>query len=213
MFDQRLREIWIALLLLSPRLAPGSADGPRPVQLDQEATVFIPPIKGAGRSVLQRRKDDGVCFSNSGIFDADHRHGFLLNPVRRRLAGYRAGFRFRPGQPVAGANAEAGSGSQTLFLYKRKGSQFSLATEKPLGDLAWDYFFTTPTSKGMQSGTLKTLWLAPPLWHWSRAWKKTSLDGAALARQPLRRDQPVVDMQGEDGQNGPWIRIGIVSMT
>jgi hypothetical protein len=42
-----------------------------------------------------------------------------------------------------------GAGYQTLFLYRRNGYQFSPATTKPLGDLAWDYFFTTPASKGM----------------------------------------------------------------
>jgi len=42
-----------------------------------------------------------------------------------------------------------GAGYQTLFLYRRKGYQFSPATTKPLGDLAWDYFFSTPASEGM----------------------------------------------------------------
>jgi hypothetical protein len=46
MFDQRLREIWIALLLALATVAPASTDGPRAgFKLDQEATVFISPIK------------------------------------------------------------------------------------------------------------------------------------------------------------------------
>src|SRR5262249_8909397 len=37
----------------------------------------------------------------------------------------------------------------TLLLYKREGHDFVAATKKPLGDLAWNYFFTQPISKGM----------------------------------------------------------------
>ena len=40
-----------------------------------------------------------------------------------------------------------GAGYQTLFLYRRSGHEFSSATSKPLGDLAWDYFFGLPVSK------------------------------------------------------------------
>jgi hypothetical protein len=46
MFGQRLREIWIALLLAFATVAPASADGPRAgFKLDQKATVFISPDK------------------------------------------------------------------------------------------------------------------------------------------------------------------------
>ena len=37
----------------------------------------------------------------------------------------------------------------TLLLYKRDGDRFVSATRKPLGELAWDYFFTQPAAKGM----------------------------------------------------------------
>src|SRR5437879_6921986 len=40
-----------------------------------------------------------------------------------------------------------GAGYQTLFLYRLIGHEFSSATSKPLGDLAWDYFFGLPVSK------------------------------------------------------------------
>jgi hypothetical protein len=33
-----------------------------------------------------------------------------------------------------------GSGYHTLFLYRRTGDQFSSATPKPFGDMAWDLF-------------------------------------------------------------------------
>ena len=83
-------------------------------------------------------------------FDKDHRHPFLLNPGEGDdLAGYAAGFRFSPDSQWLVRMQKLGAGSQTLFLYRRKGYQFSPATTKPLGDLAWDYFFSTPASKGM----------------------------------------------------------------
>ena len=43
-----------------------------------------------------------------------------------------------------------GAGYHPLFLYRRKGDQFLPATIKPLGELAWDYFFSLPDSRGMQ---------------------------------------------------------------
>src|SRR5260221_630228 len=118
---------------------------------DQEATVFISPDqKVRVEQYYKERKDEWRLLFQFWTFDADHRHGFLLNPGEGDdLAGYRAGFRFSPDSQWLVRMQKLGSGSQTLFLYKRKGSQFSPATEKPLGDLDWDYFFTTPTSKGM----------------------------------------------------------------
>jgi hypothetical protein len=83
-------------------------------------------------------------------FDRAHRHGFLLNPGEDEdLAGYPAGFRFSPDSQWLVRSQKLGAGYQTLFLYRRNGYRFSPATTKPLGDLAWDYFFTTPASKGM----------------------------------------------------------------
>jgi hypothetical protein len=48
---------------------------------------------------------------------------------------------------MAGAKQKLGAGYGTLFLYRRKGYQFLPAIIKPLGDLAWDYFFNSPASK------------------------------------------------------------------
>ena len=42
-----------------------------------------------------------------------------------------------------------GAGYQTLFLYRRDHLRLTSATAKPLGDLAWDYFFSLPVSKRM----------------------------------------------------------------
>src|SRR5260370_12025264 len=152
MFDQRLREIWIALLLALATVAPASADGPRAgFKLDQEATVFISPDQKVRVELYYKeRKDEWRLLFQFWTFDADHRHGFLLNPREGvDLAGYRAGFRFSPDSQWLVRMQKLGAGYQTLFLYRRNGYQFSPATTKPLCDLAWDYFFTTPASQGM----------------------------------------------------------------
>jgi len=73
---------------------------------------------------------------------------FLLNPGENtELAGYPAGFRFTPDSQWLVRMQKLGAGYQTLFLYRRSGHEFSSATSKPLGDLAWDYFFGLPVSK------------------------------------------------------------------
>src|SRR6266581_3187401 len=88
MFDQRLREIWIALLLACATVAPASADGPR--------AGFKPDKKVRVEQYAKDNKDTGLLYQ-FWTFDADHRHAFLLNPGEGDdLAGYAAGFRFGP---------------------------------------------------------------------------------------------------------------------
>ncbi len=64
-------------------------------------------------------------------------------------AGYPAGFRFSPDSQWLVRMQKLGAGYHTLFLYRRNGYRFSPATAKPLGDLAWDYFFDSPVAKEM----------------------------------------------------------------
>ena len=140
MFDQRLREIWIALLLACATVAPASADGPRAgFKLDQKATVFISPDKKVRvEQYAKDNKDTGLLYQ-FWTFDADHRHAFLLNPGEGDdLAGYAAGFRFSPDSQWLVRMQKLGAGYQTLFLYRRNGHEFSSATPKPLGDLTGD---------------------------------------------------------------------------
>jgi hypothetical protein len=98
-----------------------------------------------------------------------------------------------------------GAGYQTLFLYRRQGYQFSPATTKPLGYLAWDYFFTTPASKRMHRdpkdqyaldhafvGLVKGM---EENYAWmGEHWPDSRYDVISLS----------FDMQGED-KPGPWI--------
>ena len=53
---------------------------------------------------------------------------------------YNAGLRGWPGRKFK---------RLALLLYRRDRNRFLPATKKPLGDLAWDYFFTLPASNGM----------------------------------------------------------------
>jgi hypothetical protein len=131
-------------------MAPARADGPGAgFKLKADGT-FVSLDKTMQVEQYAKEQEDQSLLFQFWTFDGDHRHPFLLNPAENdELAGYRAGFRFSPDSQWLVRMQKLGAGSQTLFLYRRNGYQFSPATKKPLGDLAWDYFFTTPASKGM----------------------------------------------------------------
>src|SRR6202158_5718326 len=150
MFTHRLRETRIAVWLALATVAAARADGPRAgLKLNAEHTETSPDRQVRVKQYAKDSKDGRFVYQ-FWIFDRDHRHPFLLNPGEDDdLAGYAAGFRFSPDSQWLVRMQKLGAGYQTLFLYRRKGYQFSPATTKPLGDLAWDYFFSTPASKGM----------------------------------------------------------------
>jgi hypothetical protein len=150
MFDRIRREALILLLLGIATAAPAHADGPGAgFKLDKEGT-FISPDRTMRLEQYAKKQEDGGRSYQFWTFDRDHRHAFLLNPDEGDdPTGYAAGFRFSPDSQWLVRMQKQGAGYQTLFLYHRKEYQFSPATTKPLGDLAWDYFFTTPESKGM----------------------------------------------------------------
>jgi hypothetical protein len=84
------------------------------------------------------------------MFDRHRKNAFLLNRDEDKdLAHYPAGFRFSPNSQWLVRMQGTAAGFATLLLYKRDGNRFVPATQKPLGDLAWDYFFTQPASRGM----------------------------------------------------------------
>jgi hypothetical protein len=215
MFGQRLREVWIALLLAFATVAPASADGPRAgFKLDQKATVFISPdkklrVEQYSKDVKDWRglKDWRGPLYQFWTFDSGRRHAFLLNPGEDDdVAGYAAGFRFSPDSQWLVRMQKLGSSSQTLFLYRRNGYQFSPATKKPLGDLAWDYFFTTPASKGMHRDPENPYGLD----HAFVALVKGMEENYAWMGQHWPDSRYVVislsfDMQGEDDKTAPWI--------
>jgi hypothetical protein len=150
MFDHRLRKTWILLWLAFATVAPASAEGPGAgFNLKAEYTEKSPDQTVQVEQYAKAQEDESLLYQ-FWTFDGDHRHPFLLNPGEGDdVAGYAAGFRFSPDSQWLVRMQKLGAGSQTLFLYRRNGYQFSPATRKPLGDLAWDYFFTTRASKRM----------------------------------------------------------------
>jgi hypothetical protein len=207
MFDQRLRKTCILLLLVLATVAPARAEGPGAgFKPDGEATSFTSPDKTVRvEQYFKDTKDDRLLFQ-FWTFDSDHQHPSLLNPGEDdELAGYAAGFRFSPDSQWLVRMQKLGAGYQTLFLYRRNGHQFSPATKKPLGDLAWDYFFTTPASKGMHRNPKDPYSLD----HAFVALIKGMEENYAWMGKHWPDSRYVVislsfDMQGED-KPGPWI--------
>ena len=148
MFDYRSSGIWILLLLGIAVATPARAEGPGAgFKLRAEDASISPNRALRVEQYYKDMKDEGF-LHQFWTFDRDHRHAFLLNPGEGiDLAGYPAGFRFSPDSQWLVRMQKLGAGYSTLFLYRRKGYQFSPATTKPLGDLAWDYFFNSPASK------------------------------------------------------------------
>jgi hypothetical protein len=148
MFDYRSSGIWILLLLGIAVATPARAEGPGAgFKLRAEDASISPNRALRVEQYSKDMKDDGFLYQ-FWTFEGDHRHAFLVNPGEGiDLAGYPAGFRFSPDSQWLVRMQKLGAGYSTLFLYRRKGYQFSPATTKPLGDLVWDYFFNSPASK------------------------------------------------------------------
>jgi hypothetical protein len=207
MFEQRLRPIGMALLLALATAAPACADGPGAGFKLADAPIFeSPDHKLRLEQYAKEQKDQGFLFQ-FWIFDAGHRHASLLNRGEGEdMAGYQAGFRFSPDSQWLIRMQKMGAGYQSLFLYRRHGDQFSQATKKPLSDLAWDYFFTTPDSKGMHRDPKDPYSLD----HAFAALVKGMDDNYAGMGQHWPDSRYVVislnfDMQGEDDKTAPWI--------
>jgi hypothetical protein len=148
MFGHSLRKTWIVLLLALATIAPACAESPAADYMLERKSTFISPDRQVRLEQYAKADAEGAYIYQMWTFDRAHRHAFLLNPDEDDT-NYAAGFRFSPDSQWLVRMQKLGSGSQTLLQYRRKGHEFLPATAKPLGDMAWDYFFTTPTSKGM----------------------------------------------------------------
>jgi hypothetical protein len=210
MFDLRILAIWILLLMGLTSVARASAaEGPgADFKLVRDAKVFKSPDRTLRLEQYAKTAEDGAYVFQFWTFDGHRRHAFLLNPGEEGddQTNYAAGFRFSPDSQWLVRMQKLGSGSQTLFLYRRNGFQFSPATKKPLGDLAWDYFFTTPTSKGMHRDPENPYGLD----HAFVALVKGMEENYAWMGQHWPDSRYAVislsfDMQGEDDKTAPWI--------
>jgi hypothetical protein len=150
MFDRKFRRRWIWVLAGIATASPVYADGPPDgFNLKAEATITSPDQTLRVEQYYKVLKDQGVLF-RFWTFDRDHLHPFPLNPDEDQdLAGYAAGFRFSADSQWLVRMQKLGAGYQTMLLYRRDGDRFQPATAKPLGDLAWHYFFHSAASKGM----------------------------------------------------------------
>ena len=150
----RSRRIFgIGLVILSAVVsAPARAEGPASdlKRLEEKEDTFKSPDKTLVIEQYSRNGgDDGFSYQ-FWIFGKNRKNAFLLNRDEDKdLAHYPAGFRFSPNSKWLVRMQGTGAGFQTLLLYKRQGDHFVAATEKPLGNLAWEYFFTQPISKDM----------------------------------------------------------------
>lgn len=137
----------VALLMLACLTAtPASAASPESKfkRVDDEKSTS-PDGQVRIEQYVDKSSDDWVY--QFWAFD-QKRHGVLLNPGENTdLAGYRAGFRFSPDSQWLVRMQKTGAGFHTLLLYRRSGRQFAAATAKPLGDLAWDYFYSQPVAR------------------------------------------------------------------
>jgi hypothetical protein len=140
----------IVLLLGLAAVAPARAASPGSelTKLTDPDDTFTSPD---GQVIIEQYWKDKAEYDRVyeyWAFDAKHEHGVLLNRDKYLDdARYAAGFRFSPNSQWVVRMQKLGSGTRTLFLYRRNGSQFSEATPKPLGDMAWDYFYSQPISR------------------------------------------------------------------
>ena len=153
MFGSSLRALLILLLAALTTAVPVRAEGPgakfKLLADDPNDTMTSPDRQLRIEQYWKDLGDQGY-LHQFWIFDSQHHHSFLLNKGEKiDVAGYPAGFRFTPDSQWLVRMQKLGAGYMTLFLYRRSGYRFSVATPKPLGELAWDYFFRQPASKLM----------------------------------------------------------------
>jgi hypothetical protein len=153
MFGFWLRALLFLALSALVTAAPVRAAGPGPkfklLADDPNDTMTTPDQQVNLEQYSKNLGNDGDIYQ-FWTFDSHHKHPFLLNKGEGTdLAGYAAGFRFSPDSQWLVRLQKLGAGYMTLFLYHRDGFRFSSATRTPLGDLAWDYFFSQPASKSM----------------------------------------------------------------
>jgi hypothetical protein len=142
----------ILLLMALVSVAPANADSPGSEleRLPDADHTFTSPDGQVHVEQYSKKKDEYDRVYQFWTFDGKHQNGALLNrDDDTDLAGYPAGFRFSRNSQWLVRMQKLGAGFHTLFLYRRTGDQFSPATPKPLGDMAWDYFFSQPVSGKM----------------------------------------------------------------
>ena len=174
MFDQRLRETWIALLLGARHGGAGLCRWPRSrFQTGPDRPPSSnPPTRTAAGAICQGTERRGLLYQ-FWTFDADHRHAFLLNPGEGDdLAGYRPDFDLaRTASGWCGCRRWA-------RVIRRSSCTAGTATNshpRPKSPLAiWPGIISSPRRHRRGCiGTRRTpIRSTTPLRHWSRGWRK-----------------------------------------
>jgi len=137
------RTSWIGLFVTCSiavchgAVAAQPAAPPAGYKIDEEFTRKSPDGKITIEQYLNKDTDDWkwqFWARRQGTFT-------LLDP---EPAGYAAGFVFTNDQKWIVRVQKIGSGTSTLHLYRLTPQGFVRASQKPLGDLAWDYMKTRP---------------------------------------------------------------------
>ena len=148
-------KIFVALLFSALGFSACLRSQPAPdFKLSDEAKETSPD----GRVVVEqyiRQPVQEFAHFEFWIFDKSRSHACQLNRGETGFSSvYPAGFRFSPNSEWLVRMQKIAAGESTLFLYHREGLRFVPATARPLGDLAWDYFFTLPDSEGIDRNGL-----------------------------------------------------------
>ena len=139
---------FLLMALVMATAARADSPGSEWTRLTDADHTFTSPDGQVRVEQYSRKKDEYDLVYQFWAFDAKHQNGALLNPGEDTdLAGYPAAFRFSRNSQRLVRMQKLGAGYHTLFLYRRAGDRFSPATPKPLGDMAWDYFFSQPVAR------------------------------------------------------------------
>ena len=200
----RTTGIWLAgiVCLSLAATAHATAQGPGAefkLSADADDIYASPDQQIRIEQYFADKGDEGFLYQ-FWTFDDKRQHPQLLNPGEDLdFARYPAGFRFSPNSQWLVRMQKTGSGSQSLFLYRRNGFEFSAATPKPLSEMAWDYFWRSPAAKKLRRNPKDR----DSLSHVFAALVKGMDDNYAWLGQPWPDSRYVVislnfDAQGED---------------
>ena len=136
----------ISLLSICP-LAAAEPAGPGPeYKIDPEMTQASPEGVYTIEQYHKADADDNWTWQAWVRAKDSKDKATLLKPDQ----DYPAGFRFSNDLHYLVRMQKTGSGEATMYLYRLGKDGFESATAKPLGDLAWAFFYSRPESRKIE---------------------------------------------------------------
>jgi hypothetical protein len=133
--------IGILLACAAPAMSAQPAGPTAEYKIDEEYTAKSPDGATTVEQYFKTDKDENYVWQ----FWARRSDSMtLLGPEQE---DYPADFRFTGDSRWLVRMQKTGSGEGSLFLYKLGPQGFVAATKKPLGDLAWAFFYSRPESR------------------------------------------------------------------